>query len=80
MNNISEFRKSQNELYLKYSLEDTKIVVLSNRNTKKNNEILTPNNIVSELSGVTGALRGILCAPKENPKAPCAFLPHTVAP
>ena len=54
MNNISEFRKSQNELYLKYSLEDTKIVVLSNRNAKKDNEIFPPSNIVSELSGVTG--------------------------
>ena len=54
MNNISEFRKSQNELYLKYSLEDTKIVVLSNRNAKKNNEIFPSSNIVSELSGVTG--------------------------
>ena len=54
MNNVSEFRKSQNELYLKYSLEDTKIVVLSNRNAKKNNEIFPLRNIVSELSGVTG--------------------------
>ena len=80
MNNISEFRKSQNELYLKYSLEDTKIIVLSNRNVKKITKFSLQAILFLSSVELQGALRGILCAPKENPKAPCAFLPHTVAP
>ena len=80
MNNISEFRKSQNELYLKYSLEDTKVVVLSNRNAKKITKFFLQAILFLSSVELQGALRGILCALKENPKAPCAFLPHTVAP